>query len=182
MKKASIIFYWVIFLNFSYSQTYLLDKKSFVNTESDTEIGVISVNNRKEMDRDFAQMLVNALQAKEYRATAAIFSTDFVKKGLFDKIFAGDFIQLKYQDFDEVIDFLCLSKVESKRELEKNAYEMQVVEVTVNFKILSAKKGDIVDSFSLTEKGAGFSLEQAEKTAINQIVSNFKAKTLNLSL
>jgi len=163
--------------NENFLNRYLLSR-SFLNMPESQEVVVIVIDEGVKVSQDISQKIVALLKTKGVNATASLFTNSFVSDGIFEKIFKGDAGEVRKLELSKHSDHLILGKKLVNFTENPEMQNMITAKASIEIHIVSSKTGTIVDSFTITETGAGFSRATAEEMVIERILKKFAERNL----
>lgn len=141
------------------------------------EFTVLVKNENGNIEWDLSHKIISVLKRKGFSAGSAPFFTNkFVSSGKYDRIFRGSPAEVTALGLDKHIGCLILGR-KSVSFSENSGYE-DLVTATVSVEIheISTKSGAIENSFTVTDKGAGYSKLKAEEMALENMLKSLSTR------
>ena len=132
-------------------------------SKSETQIVALAVADSLERDVYTTMQIKKSLEACGYTVQTELFTPEFISEGYFKLMLDGQVKQFKKIGLNKYADFICL--VDKTVYMTSNQIkDMVSAKSSVNFIILDAATGFVVDSRFYSLAGAGFSKAQAIET------------------
>lgn len=148
-------------------------------------MAVIIVDDRGALDHQLSQKIAQSFQARRVNVMTSLFKPAFVMDGMFDKVMKGESDGVKSLSLSRFADYIVLgikrtmhSKDQASQQmLGENVYTAQV---SLHLRVISATTGGILRDFSVSDRGAGWTNEQAGSEAANLISDRLSQMEWNL--
>ena len=143
-----------------------------------TDIAVFVVSQYNTIDTDMSQMIVSILQTRNKKAM--ILPSDRLRlQNTFDTIFQGNTEEVKRAGWEEYSRYVILGKKAVVFTDNPQLENTKTANITLELHMVSSVTGVLEDSFTLTTNGVGFSEVDAEKVALERMLSQLNERVLN---
>lgn len=123
------------------------------------------------MDWNINHKIGMILNEKGFTAgSSAIFTNKFVSSSRYERIFSGSPAEVTALDLDDYIGRLLLGKKSVSFNEDSNYEGLITATVSIELHIISTETGTIDDSFTITERGAGYTKSNAEEIALGNVM------------
>jgi hypothetical protein len=138
------------------------------------DVAVLIVDESNEVNWDLSRKIAVILESRGQSVSTPSIFTD--NTGSFEKVFRGDAQEIKRLRLLRYATRIVLGKKSVSFVTNPELQNTITANVAVEIQILSAKTGMMENSLTVTQKGAGFSNADAEKMAIERIVTELQKK------
>jgi hypothetical protein len=141
-------------------------------------VAILALDGSGNVSPGMNQRLSVALKDKG-SVTASFFTHDFVRDGLFERLYSGDAGLARRLGLKNLVGFLVLGKLNVSYKENSDMQGMTTGIVNLDIHIVASQTGAVAESFSLSETGAGFTKQDAENQAMERISGKLAAMRWN---
>jgi hypothetical protein len=158
---------------------YLLNR-SFINSPDSQEVAVLVIDEENRVNHHITQKIVSLLKTKGFNITSSLFSDKFVSDGMFERIFIGSADVVSSLELPKHSDYIILGKKSVNFTENPDLLNVLTAHATIEIHVISARTGSVIDSFNVSEVGAGFSKSNAENLAIESIFKKLEERKMDI--
>ena len=153
---------------------------SNLNKSNRQEVAVLVINYEKKYDGKVSKAIAAKLDSTGFFALNSLFTDSFMKSTLFWNIFNGNIEAIQQLELYNLCDLVLLGT--AKNELSNQSGLQGIITSTydVSMRMLSCKTGKIYNEYSLIGIGSGFSNNDAQDMAIDNIIENIKLPSVSM--
>lgn len=158
---------------------YLLNR-SFINRPDSQEIAVLVIDEHNRANHDITQKIASLIKTKRFNITSSLFSGKFVSDGMFERIFNGSAGDVSSLELAKHSDYLILGKKSVNFTENPELLNVLTAHSAIEIHVISARTGTVIDSFNVSEVGAGFSKSTAESMAMERIFKKLEERKIDI--
>ncbi|MEO0266391.1 MAG: hypothetical protein ABIM43_07300 [candidate division WOR-3 bacterium] len=157
-----------------------LSNRSFVNRPDSQEVAVLVIDEQNRVNLDITQKIASLLKIKRFNITSSLFSGKFVSDGMFERIFNGSAGDVSNLELPKHSDYIILGKKSVNFTENPDLMDVLTAHAAIEIHVIYARTGTVVDSFNVSEVGAGFSKPNAESIAMERIFKKLEERKMDI--
>ncbi|MGQ9571259.1 MAG: hypothetical protein ACUVUQ_10585 [Thermodesulfovibrionales bacterium] len=145
-----------------------LSNCSFINRPDSQEVAVLVIDEDNRVNHDITQKIASLFNTKRFNVTSSLFSSKFVSDGMYGRIFNGSASDVSGLELAKYGDCIILGKKFVNFTENPDLLNVLTAHATIEIHVITARTGTVIESFNISEVGAGFSKPSAESMAMER--------------